>query len=109
MLPVLKSELHNFDKYVQVVPTGSEQGNLNSSKCRLFHVAGAFLHRDWIEKDIREENVRWIFGPLASYFDSVFGSRANHSLWVLPLFYYLLWRLYLLQSLPLAVQAYCLC
>jgi hypothetical protein len=52
--------------------------------------AGAILLQGWRKGDIKEENVRWIFGPLGRYFHSVLGSRANDSLWVLPLFY-MLW------------------
>ncbi|KAF8507215.1 hypothetical protein F5888DRAFT_1648473 [Russula emetica] len=106
---VLKDELHEFDNYFQDAPTGVEQRDRVSSKDLLWHLAGAFLDGAWKKENlIKEENVRWIFDKLGWHFHSILDSRARHALWVLLLFYDLLWRLHLLQSWQLAVQAYCL-
>jgi hypothetical protein len=88
---------------------GVGQGDRVSSEHLLYHLAGAFLSEGWKEGNvIKEENVMWIFNQLGWHIHSVLGSRERHALWVLLLFYYLLWRLHLLQSWRLAVQAYCL-
>ena len=64
MVAILRNKLdNNFHKYFEDGPMGVGQGDLDSSECRLHHVAGAFLHQGWKTGDIKEENVRWIFGP----------------------------------------------
>jgi hypothetical protein len=105
----LKDIFQEFDNYFEDAPAGAGQRDRLSSELLLRHLAGAFVDKAWKEgNDIKEENVRWIFDKLGWYFHSVLGSRERHALWVLLLFYYLLWRLHLLQSCQLAVQAYCL-
>jgi hypothetical protein len=88
-------------------PRTSGKETASPAKRLLWHLAGAFLDEGW-KKDnvIKEENVRWTFGQLGRYIHSVLSPRERHTLWVLLLLYYLPWRLHLLQSCPLAVQAY---
>jgi hypothetical protein len=101
--------LHGFDNYFKDAPRGHGKEGRAYSKRLLWHLTGAFLDEGWKKGEvIKEVNVRWIFDQLGWYFRSVLGSRERDTLWVLLLFYYLLWRLHLLQSCRLAVQPYCL-
>ena len=78
---LLKHYFSEFDNYFQEAPTGVGQPDRVSSKCQLWHLAGAFLDEGWKEGDaIEEENVRWIFDKLGGFFHSVLGSRERHAL-----------------------------
>ncbi|KAN0106917.1 hypothetical protein V8E52_010661 [Russula decolorans] len=76
----LRDELHGFDNYFQATPTGAVQRDRVSSKCQLYHLVCAFLHRGWkTDNLIKEDNVRWIFDELGLHFHLVLGSRESHA------------------------------
>jgi len=74
-----------YDRYFQHASTDvGERGRISGEE-ELYHLAGAFLNNAWKKgvnannNAIKEENVRWIFDQLGSYFNSVLGPRAKHS------------------------------